>query len=110
MGPVRGTGRDQEESTADGLTDLGNFPLFRRPMTQWYMRITAYADRLLADLVRLDCYDSIKQMQQQQGANFGVTLANRNVVFGLTTILSSPINLQLNEERGGIIPAKYQRA
>ena len=53
-----------EEVTADGRSERGNFPVFRRPLKQWMMRITAYADRLIADLDRLDWPDSIKQMQR----------------------------------------------
>ena len=35
-----------EEVTADGRSERGNFPVFRKPLLQWMMRITAYADRL----------------------------------------------------------------
>ena len=53
-----------EEVTADGRSDRGNFPVFKRPLKQWMMRITAYADRLLEDLDLLDWSDSIKTMQR----------------------------------------------
>ena len=53
-----------EEVTADGRSDRGNFPVFRRNLRQWMMRITAYADRLLADLDRLDWPESVKAMQR----------------------------------------------
>ena len=53
-----------EEVTADGRTERGNFPVFRRPLKQWMLRITAYADRLLADLDLLDWPESIKLMQR----------------------------------------------
>ena len=36
-----------EEVTADGRSDVGNYPVYRRPLRQWMLRITAYADRLL---------------------------------------------------------------
>ena len=62
--PGLGTVLANEEVTADGRSDRGNFPVYRRPMKQWMMRITAYADRLLADLDRLDWSDSIKLMQR----------------------------------------------
>ncbi|MGQ0830301.1 MAG: leucine--tRNA ligase [Microthrixaceae bacterium] len=62
--PGLGTVLANEEVTADGRSERGNFPVFRRPMKQWKMRITAYADRLLADLDRLDWSDSIKLMQR----------------------------------------------
>ncbi len=62
--PGLGTVLANEEVTADGLSDRGNFPVFRRPLKQWMMRITAYAERLLADLDLLDWTDSIKTMQR----------------------------------------------
>ncbi len=62
--PGLGTVLANEEVTAEGRSDRGNFPVFRRPMKQWMMRITAYADRLLADLDILDWSDGIKTMQR----------------------------------------------
>jgi leucyl-tRNA synthetase len=53
-----------EEVTAEGRSDIGNYPVFKRNMRQWTMRITAYADRLLDDLDRLDWPESIKLMQR----------------------------------------------
>ena len=62
--PGLGTVLANEEVTADGRSERGNFPVYRRPLTQWMLRITAYADRLLADLDKLDWSDAIKQMQR----------------------------------------------
>ena len=62
--PGLGTVVANEEVTADGRSDRGNFPVFKRNMRQWMMRITAYADRLLEDLDRLDWTDSLKTMQR----------------------------------------------
>jgi leucyl-tRNA synthetase len=62
--PGLGTVLSNEEVTSDGRSERGNFPVFRRPLTQWMMRITAYAERLLADLDRLDWPDSLKLMQR----------------------------------------------
>ncbi|HVE96370.1 MAG TPA: leucine--tRNA ligase [Pseudonocardiaceae bacterium] len=62
--PGLGTVLANEEVTADGRSDRGNFPVFRRNLRQWMMRITAYADRLLDDLDRLDWPDKIKTMQR----------------------------------------------
>ena len=53
-----------EEVTPDGRSERGNHPVYRRPLKQWMLRITAYADRLLADLDLLDWTDSIKLMQR----------------------------------------------
>jgi leucyl-tRNA synthetase len=62
--PGLGTVLANEEVTADGRSDRGNFPVFRRNMRQWMMRITAYADRLIDDLDTLEWPDSIKTMQR----------------------------------------------
>jgi leucyl-tRNA synthetase len=62
--PGLGTVVANEEVTADGRSDRGNFPVFKRSMRQWMMRITAYADRLVDDLDLLDWTDSIKAMQR----------------------------------------------
>jgi leucyl-tRNA synthetase len=62
--PGLGTVVANEEVTADGRSDRGNYPVFKRNMRQWMMRITAYAERLLDDLDRLDWSDSLKTMQR----------------------------------------------
>jgi leucyl-tRNA synthetase len=62
--PGLGTVLANEEVTADGRSERGNFPVFRRNLKQWMMRITAYADRLVADLDRLDWPESVKTMQR----------------------------------------------
>ena len=62
--PGLGTVVANEEVTADGRSDRGNFPVFKRNMRQWMMRITTYADRLIDDLDLLDWTDAIKSMQR----------------------------------------------
>ncbi|MGZ4739810.1 MAG: leucine--tRNA ligase [Ilumatobacteraceae bacterium] len=62
--PGLGTVVANEEVTADGRSDRGNFPVFKRNMRQWMMRITAYADRLINDLDLLEWTDAIKAMQR----------------------------------------------
>ncbi|MEY3091297.1 MAG: leucyl-tRNA synthetase [Actinomycetota bacterium] len=62
--PGLGTILANEEVTADGRSDIGNYPVFKKNMRQWMMRITAYADRLLDDLDRLDWPEPIKLMQR----------------------------------------------
>ncbi|MGH8896173.1 MAG: leucine--tRNA ligase [Egibacteraceae bacterium] len=62
--PGLGTVLANEEVTADGRSEIGNFPVFRRPLKQWMIRITAYAERLIEDLDLLDWPESIKQMQR----------------------------------------------
>jgi leucyl-tRNA synthetase len=62
--PGLGTVLANEEVTADGRSDIGNFPVYRRPMRQWMLRITAFAERLARDLDLVDWPEPIKQMQR----------------------------------------------
>ncbi|KPI18807.1 leucyl-tRNA synthetase class Ia [Actinobacteria bacterium OK074] len=62
--PGLGTVLANEEVTADGRSERGNFPVFKAKLRQWNMRITAYADRLLADLDALDWPEAIKLQQR----------------------------------------------
>ncbi|HXP61056.1 MAG TPA: class I tRNA ligase family protein [Dongiaceae bacterium] len=52
------------EEVAEGKSEVGGFPVSRRPMRQWMLRITAYAERLLQDLDTIDWSDSLKEMQR----------------------------------------------
>jgi leucyl-tRNA synthetase len=52
------------EEVVDGKSDVGGYPVERRNLRQWVLRITAYADRLLADLKDVDWPDSTKRMQE----------------------------------------------
>lgn len=61
--PALGTVLANEE-VIDGLSERGNHPVERRPMRQWVLRITEYADRLLEDLDDLDWPESLKDMQR----------------------------------------------
>jgi len=102
--PGLGTVLANEEVTADGRSDRGNFPVFRRPLKQWMMRITAYADRLIADLERLDWSDSIKLMQRNwigrsEGAEVRFATASDDIavfttrpdtLFGATYVVLAP--------------------
>ncbi|MGZ4640814.1 MAG: leucine--tRNA ligase [Blastococcus sp.] len=102
--PGLGTVLSNEEVTADGRSERGNFPVFRRPLTQWMMRITAYSERLLADLDRLDWSDSLKQMQRNwigrsTGARIGFSVGDQTVdvfttrpdtLFGATYMVLAP--------------------
>ena len=62
--PGLGTVLANEEVTSDGRSDRGNFPVFRKRLRQWMMRITAYSDRLLEDLDVLDWPEKVKTMQR----------------------------------------------
>src|SRR5215470_9440082 len=73
--PGLGTVLANEEVTPDGRSERGNYPVFRRPLKQWMMRITAYADRLIDDLDRMDWPESVKLMQRNWiGRSTGATI------------------------------------
>ncbi|HID38437.1 MAG TPA: leucine--tRNA ligase, partial [Calditrichaeota bacterium] len=61
--PALGTVLANEE-VIDGKSERGGYPVYRRPMRQWMLKITAYADRLLDDLDELDWPESTKEMQR----------------------------------------------
>jgi leucyl-tRNA synthetase len=102
--PGLGTVLSNEEVTPDGRSERGNFPVFRRPLNQWMMRITAYAERLLADLDRLAWSDSVKQMQRNwigrsTGARIRFTAGEQAIevfttrpdtLFGATYVVLAP--------------------
>ncbi len=76
--PGLGTVLANEEVTAEGRSNVGNHLVYRRPLRQWMLRITAYAERLLADLDALDWPESIKQLQRNwigQGDGARIDLA-----------------------------------
>src|SRR5438270_5807811 len=52
------------EEVIEGKSEVGDFPVVRKPMRQWMLRITAYAERLLQDLDTIDWSDSLKEMQR----------------------------------------------
>jgi leucyl-tRNA synthetase len=102
--PGLGTVLANEEVTADGRSDRGNFPVFRRNLKQWMMRITAYSDRLIDDLDRLDWPDSVKAMQRNwigrsegaqvrfatSGADIEVFTTRPDTLFGATYMVLAP--------------------
>ena len=61
--PALGTVLANEE-IVDGVSEVGGFPVIRRPMRQWVLKITAYADRLLEDLKLVDWPTSTREMQR----------------------------------------------
>ncbi|MGI8761276.1 MAG: class I tRNA ligase family protein, partial [Jatrophihabitantaceae bacterium] len=62
--PGLGTVLANEEVTPDGRSERGNVPVFRKPLAQWMLRITAYAERLLRDLDLIDWPDKVRIMQR----------------------------------------------
>ncbi|MFP4222449.1 MAG: leucine--tRNA ligase [Phycisphaeraceae bacterium] len=81
--PQLGTVLANEEVTAEGRSERGNFPVYKRPLKQWMLRITAYADRLIEDLDRVDWPEAIKQMQRNwigrsEGAEVAFPIADED--------------------------------
>jgi leucyl-tRNA synthetase len=69
------------EEVVDGKSEVGGFPVVRRPMRQWMLRITAYAERLLDGLDELDWPEGIKLLQRNwigrsEGTEIDFTIAN----------------------------------
>ncbi|WP_019157577.1 leucine--tRNA ligase [Brevibacterium senegalense] len=102
--PGLGTVLANEEVTAEGRSERGNFPVFTRTLRQWNMRITAYADRLADDLDLVDWPDAVKQMQRNwigrsTGALIRFPVDHREIevyttradtLFGTTYLVLSP--------------------
>lgn len=92
--PGLGTVVANEEVTADGRSDRGNFPVFKRNMRQWMMRITTYADRLIDDLELLDWTDAIKAMQRNWiGRSEGATVHFDTAAGPITVFTTRPDTL-----------------
>jgi leucyl-tRNA synthetase len=62
--PGLGTVLADEEVTAEGRSAVGNYPVHRRPLRQWMLRITAFAERLLADLDDVDWPENVRRLQR----------------------------------------------
>ncbi|MER1958467.1 MAG: leucine--tRNA ligase [Solibacillus sp.] len=78
------------EEVIDGLSERGGHPVVRKPMRQWVLRITKYADRLIDDLLDVDWPESIKDMQRNwigrsEGAQVKFTVANTDKDFEVFT-------------------------
>ncbi len=73
--PALGTVLANEEVTNEGRSERGNHPVYKKPLRQWMLRITAYAERLLADLKLVDWPESIKTLQRNWiGRSEGATI------------------------------------
>ncbi|XP_076901261.1 leucine--tRNA ligase, chloroplastic/mitochondrial-like [Bidens hawaiensis] len=108
--PALGTVLANEE-VVDGVSERGGHPVIRKPMKQWMLKITAYADRLLEDLEDLDWPESIKEMQrnwigksqgaevdfrvlsrdnQETGEKITVYTTRPDTIFGVTYLVLAP--------------------
>ncbi|WP_281673328.1 leucine--tRNA ligase [Staphylococcus auricularis] len=110
--PALGTVLSNEE-VVDGVSERGGHPVYRRPMKQWVLKITEYADRLLEDLDDLDWPESIKDMQRnwigrsegakvkfngaEHDAQIEVFTTRPDTIFGTTFLVLSPEHTLVNE-------------
>ena len=101
------------EEVVDGKSEVGGFPVVRKPMRQWMLRITAYGDRLINDLDTINWPDSLKEMQRNwigrsEGAEVHFQLADRaekitvfttrpDTLYGATYMVLSPEHKLVNE-------------
>ncbi|WP_342318678.1 leucine--tRNA ligase [Corynebacterium mayonis] len=92
--PGLGTVLANEEVTADGRSERGNFPVFRKRLRQWMMRITAYSDRLLDDLDLLDWPEKVKSMQRNWiGRSRGAEVSFASAAGPITVFTTRPDTL-----------------
>jgi leucyl-tRNA synthetase len=123
------------EEVVDGKSEVGGFPVVRKPMRQWMLRITAYAEKLLRDLDTIDWSDSLKEMQRNwigrsEGAEVGfevggssrcddrtaqravptitVFTTRPDTLFGATYIVLAPEHSLIDQmTRKGAIPTNW---
>ena len=110
--PGLGTVLANEEVTAEGRSERGNYPVFKRNLRQWMMRITAYGDRLAEDLDTVDWPEKVKLMQRnwigrsegsevtfavpgagqgaEQDASLSVYTTRPDTLFGATFMVVAP--------------------
>jgi leucyl-tRNA synthetase len=104
--PALGTVLANEEVTREGRSERGDHPVYRRPLKQWMLRITAYADRLIRDLDMVEWPDSVVAMQRNwigrsEGASIEFPIDGRDdrievfttrpdTVFGATYMVLAP--------------------
>ena len=92
--PGLGTVLANEEVTAEGRSERGNYPVFRKRLRQWMMRITAYSDRLLDGLELLDWPDKVKAMQRNWiGRSRGAEVAFQSEAGPLEVFTTRPDTL-----------------
>jgi len=115
--PGLGTVVANEEVTSEGLSERGNFPVFRKNLRQWMMRITAYSDRLIDDLDRLEWPEKVKTMQRNwigrsKGAHIRFPVVDDHIevfttrpdtVFGATYMVLAPEHHLVDR----IVPAEW---
>ena len=92
--PGLGTVLANEEVTAEGRSERGNYPVFRKRLRQWMMRITDYSDRLLDDLDLLDWPEKVKSMQRNWiGRSRGADVVFESPAGDITVFTTRPDTL-----------------
>ncbi|MBA1836182.1 leucine--tRNA ligase [Corynebacterium wankanglinii] len=92
--PGLGTVLANEEVTADGRSERGNYPVFRKRLRQWMMRITDYSDRLLDDLDLLQWPEKVKSMQRNWiGRSRGAEVSFASPAGGIEVFTTRPDTL-----------------
>jgi len=118
------------EEVVDGKSEVGGFPVVRRPMRQWMLRITAYAERLLDELEGLDWPEGIKLLQRNwigrsEGAEIDFKIENMDqrirvfttrpdTLYGGTFLVLAPehslVDLIVTEEQWPAVREYRERA
>ena len=125
--PGLGTVLANEEVTADGRSERGNYPVFKRNLRQWMMRITAYGDRLIEGLDSIEWPEKVRLMQRNwigrsEGAFVDFTVAGEaaeawseplavfttrpDTLFGATFMVVSPEH-PLVAEAADLVPTAW---
>jgi leucyl-tRNA synthetase len=107
------------EEVIDGKSEVGGFPVIRKPMRQWMLRITAYAEKLLTDLDTIDWTNSLKEMQrnwigrsegtevefriQNSESSINVFTTRPDTLFGATYMVVAPEHPIVST----LVPAKW---
>ncbi|MGI8986723.1 MAG: leucine--tRNA ligase [Nocardioidaceae bacterium] len=120
--PGLGTVLANEEVTADGRSERGSFPVFKRGLRQWNLRISAYSDRLVDDLDRMDWPEPVKLMQRHwigrstgarvrfdvmaTDATFEVFTTRPDTLFGATFAVLAPEHPLVTD----IVPSAWPEA
>ena len=109
--PALGTVLSNEE-VVDGVSERGGHPVYRKPMKQWVLKITEYADRLLEDLDELDWPESVDMQRNWIGRSEGAKVSfnvdgtddeidvfttRPDTIFGTTFLVLSPEHSLVNK-------------
>jgi len=128
--PALGTVLANEEVTNEGRSERGNHPVFRRPLRQWMMRITKYADRLEKDLALVNWPEPIKLMQRNwigrsEGAEVDFEVVGKDetirvyttrpdTLFGATYMVLAPehelVDVVTTDEQRAAVQAYVEKA